>query len=228
MCTVVVRWQPGEPLRVLALRDELVGRAFDDPGAWWPSSPVVVGGRDRQAGGTWCASSVVTGATALVLNRPQRASAATGAASRGVLPLLALGAGASWPSVLQRGGMASFALLLADAEGLTLWEHDGSTLTAVALEPGTHMVTSGGAEDQRAARHLEGFEGTDPADWRGLVTAGVPSSDPASLLVEHPVGERVLRTVFAQEIVSRPGRLELTWSRTPSDPASWTARSWPS
>ena len=228
MCTVVLRWQPGHPVRVLALRDELVGRAFDDPGTWWPSAPVVVGGRDRQAGGTWCASSVVTGATALVLNRPQRQVAAAGAPSRGVLPLLALGAGASWPSVVQREGMASFALLLADARSLTLWEHDGTSLTTVDLEPGTHMVTSGGPEDQRSARHLEAFAGTDPDDWRDLVTAGVPSADPASLLVEHPVGDRVFRTVFAQQIVSRPGRLELTWSRTPGATASWTARSWPS
>lgn len=42
MCTVVVRWSPGEPVLLLALRDELVGRDFDDPGEWWPEHPGVV------------------------------------------------------------------------------------------------------------------------------------------------------------------------------------------
>ena len=69
MCTVVVRWSPGQPTQILALRDELTSRDFDDPGRWWPETPDVVGGRDRAAGGTWCASRVSTGTTALVLNR---------------------------------------------------------------------------------------------------------------------------------------------------------------
>ena len=51
--------------------------------------PDVIGGRDRTAGGTWCASRVDTGVTALVLNRGQKRLASPGAASRGILPLLA-------------------------------------------------------------------------------------------------------------------------------------------
>jgi hypothetical protein len=34
VCTVVVRWSVGRPAQVLALRDELTTRAFDDPGEW--------------------------------------------------------------------------------------------------------------------------------------------------------------------------------------------------
>ena len=47
MCTVVVRWDPGAAgaLEILALRDELVGRDFDDPGTWWPGKSTVVGMR---------------------------------------------------------------------------------------------------------------------------------------------------------------------------------------
>src|ERR1700710_291859 len=70
MCTVVVRWSEGEPVQVLALRDELVGREFDDPGEWWPGLPGVIGGRDRSAGGTWCAVDVDRGVTALGPNPP--------------------------------------------------------------------------------------------------------------------------------------------------------------
>ena len=29
---------------------------FDDPAPWWPDLPDVYGGRDRTAGGTWCAT----------------------------------------------------------------------------------------------------------------------------------------------------------------------------
>ena len=68
MCTVVVRWSAGRPAQILALRDELTSREFDEPDRWWPQWPDVVGGRDRLAGGTWCATDVRTGATALVLD----------------------------------------------------------------------------------------------------------------------------------------------------------------
>ena len=78
-----------------AIRDELMSRDFDEPGAWWPHQPGVVGGRDRQAGGSWCVSDVTSGVTALVLNRTERR---TGSPSRGVLPLLATAFGSSWPA----------------------------------------------------------------------------------------------------------------------------------
>src|SRR5690349_11704572 len=67
VCTVVVRWSPGRTAQILALRDELTTREFDEPDLWWPQWPDVVGGRDRVAGGTWCATDVRTGTTALVL-----------------------------------------------------------------------------------------------------------------------------------------------------------------
>jgi len=96
VCTVVVRWSAGQPARILALRDELIGRPFDDPGRWWPDQPDAVGGRDRLAGGTWCATRVDTGVTGLVVNRPQKRVAEPGAPSRGVLPLLAVARERDW------------------------------------------------------------------------------------------------------------------------------------
>src|SRR3954462_11440398 len=128
VCTVVVQRVAERPRRVLALRDELTSRPFDDPGRWWPELPDVVGGRDRTAGGTWCATDVATGVTALVLNRPQKRPADPGAASRGVLPLLGIAHGPDWLSHARLDGMASFLLVLATPDGLTTWDFDGTSL----------------------------------------------------------------------------------------------------
>ncbi len=216
MCTVVVHWSPPAPVLVLALRDELVGREFDDPGAWWPEQPAVRGGRDRVAGGSWCVTDVDAGVTALVLNRPQRRLAAAGAASRGVLPLLATAYGEDWPQHVELAGMASFALVLAGPESLTQWVFDGSDLSREELPVGTHMVTSGGAEDGKARRYLDEFAADPTAEgWRALVVGRQPEDDPAALVVRHALDDAVYATVFGQVIESRPGAVALAWTRTP-------------
>src|SRR3954469_11776022 len=137
MCTVVVRWSAADPTQILALRDELTSRDFDDPGAWWPEQPDVVGGRDRLAGGTWCASRVTTGVSVLVLNRPQKRVADAGAPSRGVLPLLGVQHGMGWASHVALEGMASFALVVAAPDRLASWVYDGTTLTSEEHAAGT-------------------------------------------------------------------------------------------
>ncbi|MFN2538968.1 MAG: NRDE family protein [Mycobacteriales bacterium] len=218
MCTVVVRLAPRQPVRVLALRDELTSRAFDGPGEWWPAQPGVVGGRDRSAGGTWCASDLTSGATALVLNRPQKRTADAGAPSRGVLPLIALEHGPDWPNELDTAGMASFALVLVAPELLRLWVYDGELLTSSDLPPGTHMVTSGGAEDGKADRFLSRF---GDGSWRAVLQEHVPEDDPTALVVRHEMDGLVFATVFGQLIDSEPGRLHLEHSRTP-----WKAEGW--
>ena len=223
MCTVVVRWASEAPVLVLALRDELVGRDFDDPGAWWPDQPRVIGGRDRAAGGSWCVTDVATGVTALVLNRPQRRLAAPGAPSRGVLPLLAAAHGRDWSEHVELNGMASFALVLAGPDALTEWVYDGTDLTCADLPAGTHMVTSGGAEDGKADRYLDAFAAQPSADaWRSLVAGREPQDDPAALVVRHATDDAVYATVFGQVIEARPGEATLTWSRTPWREAGWT------
>ena len=224
MCTVVVRWSSGEPAQVLALRDELVGRDFDDPGRWWPELPSVVGGRDRAAGGSWCVTEVASATTALVLNRPQRRIAAPGAPSRGVLPLLAVEHGRDWPAHVVLPGMASFALVLVQPGAVQLWVFDGATLTTEQLPPGTHMVTSGGAEDGKAARYLQGFR--EGGDWLDLVTAAGPADDPAALVVRHEGEGAVYATVFGQVVDATPGALSVRSSRTPWLRQSWTTSEW--
>ena len=222
MCTVVVRWSAGEPVRILALRDEIVGREFDDPGEWWPEHPGVVGGRDHQAGGTWCASRIDTGVTALVLNRPQKRVAEAGAPSRGVLPLLAATHGSAWQEHVTVEGMASFALVLAAADRLTLWTWDGQQLAAGDHAAGTSMVTSGGAEDGKSARFLQAFTAADfPDGWRELVQDEPARDDPAALIVRTERDGQVFATVFGELIEASPERLRIEHSRRPGSGEPW-------
>ncbi len=222
MCTVVVRRSAGRPPQILALRDELTTREFDDPDRWWPEHPDVVGGRDRVAGGTWCATHVGTGATALVVNRPQKQVAALGAPSRGVLPLLAVRHGDDWAGSVALAGMASFALMLVTPDRVTTWDFDGADLVATEHPEGTHMLTSGGPENRKADHHLQGFaRSTYPDDWRELVQQRPPSDDPAALVVRHEHEGKVFGTVFGELIEASPGRLRLEYSRRP-----WTVDPW--
>ncbi|MDQ1747095.1 MAG: hypothetical protein QOD07_1358 [Frankiaceae bacterium] len=225
MCTVVVRWQAGQPAQILALRDESTARAFDDPGRWWPEFPDLVGGRDRGAGGTWCANNVATGVTAMVLNRAPKRVADAGAPSRGVLPLLAARHEDGWTAHLDVTGMASFALVLATPMRLTTWEYDGARLTSTELSAGTHMVTSGGAEDGKTERYLDRFAAAEfPGGWRAMVEAETPRDDPAGLVIRHEAESFVYATVFGQLIDAEPGRLRVDYSRTPWLGGSWSRR----
>jgi uncharacterized protein with NRDE domain len=223
MCTVVTRWAAGEPVRILAIRDEFVSRDFDAPGAWWPEQPSVIGGRDRQAGGSWCVSDIRTGVTALVLNRVERH---VGTPSRGVLPLAAVAAGPSWPDGLDHRAMASFTLVLAGPDGVMAWTWDAETLARHDLEAGTHFFTSRGvdAADEKAGRLAAEFA-TRP--WLDVVTDRPPTDDRTALIVRHPFETDTYATVFGQLITAAPGDLGVSHSRTPWLADTWVDEHWP-
>ena len=216
MCTVVVRRSGDRPGGVLAVRDELTGREFDDPGPWWPELPSLVGGRDRVAGGTWCATDVGTGVTALVLNRYHERTAAPGAPSRGVLPLVGVAHGAAWVDHVALTGMAGFLLVLVEPGRLTSWEFDGERLTTSGHPEGTHVFTSGGSEDRKGELWHGAFAtAAFPDGWRDLVREQEPAPEPEALVVRREREGRVYGTVFAETIDARPGRLRLQYSRQP-------------
>jgi Transport and Golgi organisation 2 len=224
VCTVVVRRSERRPVQILALRDELTSRPFDDPGRWWPELPDVVGGRDAVAGGTWCATRIDTGATALVLNRPVKTTAAPGAPSRGILPLLGVAHGADWPEHVEPTGMAAFLLVLAMPQRLVTWDFDGTELRKTEHPPGTAVITSGGPEDRKAERFLDRFDATGyPEGWQRLVQEAPPADDPGALVVRHERDGQVFATVFGELIEAQPGRLRLEYSRRPWAEQPWTS-----
>jgi hypothetical protein len=238
MCTVVCRWDPADrhPVQLLALRDERRTRAFDAPGSWWPEHPGLVGGRDRQAGGTWCASAIDTGTTAVVLNRPERRDAAEGAPSRGVLPLLAATSADRWIDRVTVDGMASFNLVLARPERLQWWSFDGASLTGHVLAPGSYVFKPAGlvpvVDDERLlvgrARLDVQPDASPDAVWGGwfaALQAGRPSDDGTGLLVRRQLDDGdYYETVFAQFIAAEPGRLRLDYLTDPARPGAWTTQ----
>jgi uncharacterized protein with NRDE domain len=223
VCTVVTRWDSDEALRILAIRDEFVSRDFDAPGAWWPDQPGVIGGRDRLAGGTWCASDVEAGVSALVLNRIERH---TGTPSRGVLPLAAVAAGTSWPERVDHREMASFTLVLASPSGVTAWTWDASELARTDLPAGTHVFTSRGLDsgDEKAERWAPQFASRP---WLEIVTERPPTDDRTALIVEHPFETDTYATVFGQLITAAPGDLRISRSHTPWLADTWIDERWP-
>ncbi len=222
MCTVVLQREPGARSRILAVRDEFVSRDFDDPDAWWPEHPSYVGGRDERAGGTWCATDVPAGRTAVVLNRRERQ---TGQPSRGLLPLAALTHGTAWPKHLDHQGMASFTLVLDAPGGVTAWSWDTEDLTRTDLSDGIHLFTSVGIDplDAKGQRYRSCF--TADADWPSVVRAEPRADDLAALIVRHPVGSETYATVLVQSISVLPGDLVIDYTRTPQAP-EWTHVEW--
>ena len=223
-------------MQLLALRDELRSRSFDPPSAWWPDEPGVIGGRDRSAGGTWCASDVESGSTAVVLNRPERRVAEPGAPSRGVLPLLALRHGADWPATVPGlSAMAGFNLVLISPSELLWWSFDGSRLTEAALPAGTYRFTPLGLADPDE-RFTGGYARTDQLaagrvaelwpEWLGVVDKVAASDDRSELIIRKQFGDDSYETVFGQFIVTRPGSLRLDYLDNPADGTDrdWTTK----
>jgi len=244
MCTVVCRWDPAAvyPVKMLALRDELRSRAFDEPGTWWPDQPGVIGGRDRTAGGSWCVSDVASGVTSVVLNWPDQSVAQPGAPSRGVLPLRGVRDGDGWADGLELSGMAGFHLVLATAQALTWWSFDGTELIRHDLAPGTHMFTPRGEATSLDPRLTsDGGAGGTPlgeddsalldeawTPWLAVIADSTPSLDAGSMLVRQPHPDPdvsdVFETVFGQFIAARPGRLRLDFVSYPLDSSDWTTQ----
>ncbi|HVZ07622.1 NRDE family protein [Rhodopila sp.] len=180
MCTVVVLVQPTHrfPLQLVANRDERIDRPWDPPGAYWPTHPDIVAGRDRSAGGTWMGMNRA-GVVATILNRAGTLGPVLGKRSRGELPLLALrhrsaDAAAAAITHIDAGAWRDFNMVIADRHGALFVRGLGAGHpTAEALPPGVSMVTAYDPNDPaspRVARHLPRLRATPPdgpAHWEG-------------------------------------------------------------
>jgi hypothetical protein len=182
VCTVVVSVRPRQIL-LAANRDERLDRPWDPPAAWWPDRPGVTAGRDRTAGGTWMGMNR-DGMVAAVLNRPGTLGPLAGKRSRGELPLMALdhptaAAAAEALTRLDAGAWRGFNMVLADATGAWFLRGLGhGHPQAVRLPDGVSMITAHDPNDldsPRTARHLPGFEATEPHHpdhwdaWRAIL-----------------------------------------------------------
>jgi len=174
MCSIILRIDE-TGVYIGANRDEMVARAWDPPGEYWPG---IIAGRDRLGGGTWLGLNR-HGVVAAVLNRTGTLGPAPGKASRGDLPLKALqhqsaGAAAAALAGLDTGAYRSFNLVVADSAGAFLLrglEKGAPDITP--LPAGVTMITSGEPNDvslPRIARHLPAFA-TAPFGARGALLA---------------------------------------------------------
>lgn len=171
MCTVVIRVpdSPGEPTRVLAIRDEDPERPWNPLGPWWPEAhDGVVGVRDVRAGGAWLAVDPDTRRLAVLLNRADVADRPESELqSRGGIVLDAV-AGHSPAGEPPTHG---FNLVEVDPKSARVLTWDGARLRKTPLPPGTHMIAHDDVDDlgtPRIARWLGDFRAAEPAaegDW---------------------------------------------------------------
>ncbi len=142
MCTAVLSVEPGQPVLLAGVRDELTDRAWEPPGRHWPQYPGLTGGRDLLAGGTWLAVCDQERRVGCVLNAIGKMAPAATRRSRGGLPLAAA---AGQP--LDREGLADvdpFHLLTAEPGRAIIQSWDGCELTERTLKPGLHFVVNSG------------------------------------------------------------------------------------
>lgn len=169
MCTVVVGFDPDAPipLLVVAVRDEMAARPWEEPGRHWPEHPGLVGGRDLQAGGTWLAVDPAAPRAAAVLNgwSGSEMPAAPGRpASRGALPLLAA-SGRGPRAGAELAAYAPFHLLEADTSSAVLHSWDGNRHARSDLPHGVSVLVNTGLDGAapRAARYAPLFARHRPA-----------------------------------------------------------------
>jgi uncharacterized protein with NRDE domain len=185
MCTLIVGRDvlgPGT-LLVGANRDEAPDRPTDPP-LLLSTAPLVVGGRDRRAGGTWLAIREGHAVVALLNRRGTRPGPAETLRSRGLLALetavaepdaygdaFAEQALAAARASIAANAYAPFSLVCATPSGGWVLAHAGTrTLEPKTLEPGWHVLTHGDLDDAaeprsvRLRRKLEGYSPRSTAE----------------------------------------------------------------
>jgi transport and Golgi organization protein 2 len=244
MCTVILSIEPGAPVLLAGVRDELVDRAWEPPGRHWPDHPGLIGGRDLLAGGTWLAAAPSTRRVSCVLNGRGRMAPAASRRTRGVLPLKA-----AEDAKLDRSGLNGFDpfhLLFAEPGVAVLWSWDGEHLAERELDAGLHMVVNSGLDDATGdVRDHEGariahflarlraaprpFPGPDGATaeawgaWMALLNGdGMATDDTRALIVRRDLGSgRIYGTTSISLVALGPAGLRYDFTAAPGDPLAW-------
>jgi uncharacterized protein with NRDE domain len=147
VCTLAVfsRVLPGLPLVVAANRDEFYARPAEGP-TLLSTTPLVVGGRDLVAGGSWLAvdeHEVVVG----VLNRRTEKPPDPTRASRGALCVALARSGSVARAADLLGSLDPdehnpFNILVADRERAVVAQNRSDGVALQELPPGTHLLTN--------------------------------------------------------------------------------------
>ena len=166
MCTLAVfsRILPDLPLVVAANRDEFYARPAEGP-TLLSSAPLVVGGRDVVAGGSWLATSehgVVVG----ILNRRTTEPPDPTRASRGALCVALARAGLVAAAVeilsaLDPLAHNPFNVLVADRQRAVVAQNRADGMALQELPPGTHLLTNLDLNDptcRRISRSSQRFQ----------------------------------------------------------------------
>ena len=145
MCTILLAWQhrPGTPIVLAANRDELLARPSLEPRVLH-RAPLIAGGQDAVAGGTWLAIRE-DGAVAAVTNRRSEQRDPT-RRSRGELPLMLLDTATDDDALALLEGLRPadynpFNALYASPQTAAVAHAHGDTLDVVRLDPGLHVLT---------------------------------------------------------------------------------------
>src|SRR6266567_3296539 len=149
MCTAMLSVEPGLPVLLAGIRDELTDRAWQPPGWHWPEYPGLIGGRDLLAGGTWLAVAPRDKRVSCVLNGRGQLAPTRSRRSRGVLPLQSA-AGQS-PHREALPGYDPFHLLTAGPGRAIMHSWDGQRLAERELGPGLHFIVNSGLASDLAS-----------------------------------------------------------------------------
>jgi uncharacterized protein with NRDE domain len=156
VCTILIAWRhlPATPIVIAANRDELLARPSLDPHVL-RTDPLIVGGQDALAGGTWLAVRG-DGVVAAVTNRRVAGRDPT-RRSRGELPLMMLDAATDDEALafvrgLRPSDYNSFnALYVSPRLALVAHAH-GDKLDVRLLDPGLHVLTVYDVDDRSHAK----------------------------------------------------------------------------
>jgi hypothetical protein len=165
MCLLVFHLGQDARFRVMAVRDEFLGRRTAPTGRWWDDLDApLIGAKDLTAGGTNLAVNADTGGLAILLNGPGEAVGEP--KSRGWLALRALSGDpiddAEFPQ------LPGFFLLVVNEDGAVVTEWNGQTVTRTVVEPGWHTLSRGGLDacvDEREVGLLDSVSGMTPPSW---------------------------------------------------------------
>ena len=242
MCTLILSLDPEArwPVLIASTRDEFRSREWDPPGEWWPEEyPGLIGGRDREAGGTWLALNPAAQRVAVILNRIEPTGLSDSEArSRGALPLIAAAHGREALDESAAHLMRPFNLVILESHQVTWWRYDGSELTRQDVPPGLHILTAADLDDMSNPRQrywLPEFEAAtapDPqpdnrapagwGDWPGLLAdVDRPYDDPRALNVRHGGTQEAFGTVSASLIAVSDSEVRFEFCPGSPDQAEW-------